>query len=172
MSHYIAWISANWDKCKAELPGQWEEWRDEVYQESQHPRLPSDIASLYAGLYMASQFALEMGVISDKEMDALRKTGWDIFVDMAVEQSGRVEEERPGERFIVVLKAMLDQGGAVLWNKDDEAPRPPIPTTVPIGWMEGDDYMLLNPPVAYKAVHEFCQRSGEPCQSIQQNLVL
>jgi len=161
MAHYIAWLSANWDKYKGELPGQWEQWREDVYQESQHPRLPSDIASLYAGLYMASQFALERAVISDKEADAMRKTGWEIFIDMVSEQSGRIEEERPGERFMVALQAMIDQGKAVLWDKDDDAPRAVVPGTVTIGWMDGEK-MLLNPPAAYGAVHQYCQQSGEP----------
>ena len=57
---------------------------------------------------------------------------------------------------------MLDQGKAVLWNKDDDSPRTPTPGTTSIGWRDGSDYILLNPPAAYEAVHEFCQRSGEP----------
>lgn len=162
MSHYLAWIASNWDKYKTEVPERWTEWRDEVYKESQHPRLPSDIASLYAGLFMASQFALEKGAITDNEVAALRETGWRIFIDMVSSQSGRIEDERPGTRFIQVLKSMMDQGRAILWSKDDDGPRQPAPGTYPIGWLDGADHILLNPPAAYGAVHEFCQRSGDP----------
>ena len=57
---------------------------------------------------------------------------------------------------------MLDQGKAVLWDKDDDAPRVPVPGTTAVGWMDSDGYILLNPVAAYQAVHEYCQRSGDP----------
>ena len=168
MANYIAWIAANWDRFKAELPDMWVNWRDEVYQERQHPRLPSDIASLYAGLYMGTQFAFESGAVTEKEAAALRADGWDIFMDMVNVQSGRIEDERPGQRFMEALRTLFDQGKAVLWNKDDESPRTPVPGTIPIGWADNYGYILLNPGAAYAAVHDYCQHSGEPFTFKQQ----
>ncbi len=160
MAHYIAWISENWDSFKTDLPKQRLEWREEVYTASQHPRLPEDIASLYAGLYMASQFALEKGALSETGTKALRQTGWEIFTEMAKGQSERIEDERPSRRFLRVLRTMMDQGKAVLWDIDEDQPRMPQFGTVAVGWKNGDEHILLNPSAAYAAVYEYCQRSG------------
>ncbi|MFC1951812.1 DUF3854 domain-containing protein [Chloroflexota bacterium] len=162
MSHYILWLKHNWPDLKNNLYKRWRQYRDEAQVSENHPRLPEVIASMYTALELTMGFALEYRAITDSEASTYLKTGWDIFYKLASQQSGRVEDERPGKRFIEALRAMFDQGKAVSWNKDDDSPRTPIPGTTAVGWRDGSDYLLLNPPAAYGAVHEFCQRSGEP----------
>lgn len=162
MSHYINWIKQNWGDLKKSLPGRWRDLRDKAQQGSNHPRLPEAIASLSLAVELAAEFALEYKAISASESSALQKTAWDIFYRLASQQASRVEEERPGKRFIETLRALFDQGKAILWDKNDEAPRTVTPGTVPVGWKDGADHVLLNPATVYQAVHEFGQKSGEP----------
>jgi len=165
MTHYILWLKELWPVLKENLNSDWEKWRDQAreqaWEKDTHPRLPEAVAWLYAGLNLAVTFAEETGVISSEKADEHRKQGWGIFLKLAAAQGGRVEEERPGKRFLEALIALIDQGRVVLWRKDEEEPKRAVPGETMVGWKD-DDYLLLNQSAAYAAVHEFCQRAGEP----------
>ena len=162
MTHYILWLQERSSKLKKGLPEQWRLWREQARAEQMHPRLYGEIAWLYAGLTMALDFVSESGVIDSTEAVEMSKKGWDLFVKLASEQGIRVEEQRPGKRFIEVLASLIDQGRVVFWAKDDDMPRKAVLGETVIGWTEGEQYLLLNPQAAYAAVHEFCGRTGEP----------
>ena len=162
MSSYIAWLRENWEEIAKKLPKAWEGWRNQAQVEATHPRLPEAVAWLYAGLNLAIAFAEDKGILTTEKADEYRQSGWKLFIDLAAKQGGRVEEERPGKRFLGALRTLIDQGRGVFWHKDEEAPRRAIMGEQAIGWTGEDDYYLLNPSAAYAAVHEFCQRSGEP----------
>ena len=164
MAHYISWLKANWPELKQELPARWRDLRNEARKLEHHPRLPGVIASLYVALEVFGRFSVALHMHTENEIRSLCDAGWKILCALATSQADRVDEERPGTRFLEVLSALYDQGKAVLWSKDDEAPRLPIPGTYPIGWSgpEGEEYVYLNAPVAYAAVHEFSQRAGMP----------
>jgi hypothetical protein len=161
MVSYIAWLRDSWKDIAAGLPKTWEMWRNQAQVESAHPRLPEAVAWLYAGLNLALAFAEEKGGLPSAKAEEYRRTGWQIFVELAANQGGRVEEERPGKRFIEALNSLLDQGRAVFWHKDEEAPRKATASETAIGWKDEEGYYLLNPGAAYAAVHEFSQRTGE-----------
>jgi len=162
MAGYIAWLKENWKEISGKLPKAWEEWRNRVQEEAAHPRLPEAVAWLYAGFNLGIAFAEDRGVLNTKEAGGYRDNAWRLFVELAANQGGRVEEERPGKRFLEALGALIDQGRGVFWSKDEEAPRKAIVGEQAIGWIGEDGYYLLNPSAAYVAVHEFCQRAGEP----------
>jgi len=165
MSHYIAWLKRNWAHLKETLPRQWRQHRDRAQETQAHPRMPEAIAGLYCAMELATDFALGYKAITDSELQSYRSTAWDIFCQLAAAQASRVEEERPGKRFMEVLRAMHSQGKAVLCDKEDDAPRVPVPGTVAIGWLDrcnGASSILLNPRAAYGAVYEYCQHAGQP----------
>jgi len=162
MTHYILWLQERSSELKRGLPEQWRLWREQARAEQMHPRLYGEIAWLYAGLTMALDFVSESGVIDSTEAVEMSKKGWDLFVKLASEQGIRVEEQRPGKRFIEVLSSLIDQGRVVFWAKDDDIPRKAVLGETVIGWTEGEQYLLLNPQATYAAVHEFCGRTGEP----------
>ncbi len=170
MASYLVWLRDNWADILSELPKAWEMWRNQAQQEAEHPRLPEAVAWLYAGLNLALTFAEERGALDHGQAEEYRKAGWQIFIDLAANQGGRVEEERPGKRFIEAMNALLDQGRAVFWHKDETEPRKPSPGESAVGWRDEEGYYLLNPAAAYAAVHDFCQRAGEPF-TFKQNAV-
>ena len=170
MSSYIAWLKERWEEIATELPKAWEGWRNKAQTEAAHPRLPEAVAWLYAGFDMGVSFAEDKGVLTTEKAEEHRLSGWKLFVELAANQGGRVEEERPGKRFLEALRALIDQGRGVFWHKDEEAPRKAIVGELAIGWTGEDGFYLLNPSAAYMAVHEFCQRSGEPF-TFKQNAV-
>jgi len=162
MTHYILWLKKNWPDLSKTLKGQHKVWRDQAMSEGCHPRLPATVSWLYAGLAAALEFINDSGCITDQEAEDMSKKGWKMLIQLSSEQGFRVEEERPGKRFMEALTALIDQGRVVFWPKDDEMPRKAIPGETCIGWSDLNGYYLLNPPAAYSAIHEFCGRSGSP----------
>ncbi|MBA7648307.1 hypothetical protein ES703_56092 [subsurface metagenome] len=162
MTHYILWLQRKLDELKKGLRKQWKLWREQARTEQTHPRLFGEVAWLYAGLTLALDFMSESGVIDPTEAAEMSKGGWKLFVKLAEEQGSRVEEQRPGKKFVAALASLMDQGKVIFWSKDDDEPRKVGPSETVIGWTEGDTYLLLNPQVAYAAVHEFCSKTGEP----------
>jgi len=162
MSAYIRFLQSNWDEVRQVLPAQYEVWRDQAREASQHPRLPGTVAWLYAGLSTGLDCLLEHGVISSTELDELTREGWEVFLRLSAEQAVRVEEQRPGRRFTGVLGSLIAQGRAVLWDKGDDEPRRPAPGETMVGWTDGDAHVLLQADAAYAAVRQFCQNTDQP----------
>lgn len=162
MAGYIAWLRDNWGDIAAELPGKWVEWRDQARVESSHPRLPEAVGWFYAGLNLALAYAEERGGLAKEKAEEYRQTAWQTFVELAANQGGRVEDERPGRRFIETLRSLVAQGRVVFGHKDEVMPKKTAPNEVVAGWTGEEDYILLNPTVAFAAVHDLCQHAGEP----------
>lgn len=162
MSHYILWLGKNWERVRGLLRTQYNVWRDQARVEDQHPRMPGVVAWLYAGLGSALDFLSEQGAIDGNEAQAMAKRGWEVFVNLSAEQSWRIEEQRPGKLFMESLKTLIDQGKAVFWSKDDDAPRAPTPGRVAVGWTDREGNIYLNPTAAYSAVRDFCQHTDVP----------
>jgi len=165
MTHYIAWLKDHWEHLQKTLAQRWREHRNRAQEGGIHPRLPEVIAGLYCAVELATEYAREKGAMTDSESVSLLKTSWEIFCRLAAAQAGRVEEERPGKRAMGLWRAMLDQGVAVWWSKDDDQPRVAAPGTSPIGWIDnnsGSSAFLLNPKAAYGALVQYGQKIGQP----------
>lgn len=162
MSSYIIWLQGKLDHLKMDLRSQWQLWRDQARASQIHPRLFGEVAWLYAGLTLGLDFMSESGAIDSAEAAEMSKKGWETFKKLAEEQGRRVEAQRPSKRFLALLASLIDQGKVVFGSKDDDAPRKTGPGEIVIGWTDGEDFLLLNPSVAYSAVHEFSIKTGEP----------
>lgn len=170
MTHYILWLQKHWNEIRADLPKQYLTWRDQARQSDQHPRLPGVVAWLYTGLTYGLDFMSESGAITEVEAKETAEKGLETFIRLSAEQSSRVEEERPGRRFIEVLRSMIDQGKATLWPKDEEEPRKATIGETAIGWRDSEGHVYLNPMGSYAAVRQFCQYSDAPF-TFKQNAV-
>jgi len=165
MSGYIAWLKSNWRHLTETLPRRWREYRDRAQKNTAHLRLPEAIAGLTIALELASEYAHDHGAIGDADLNALRSNGWDVFNRLADKQSGRIENERPASRALDLWRAMLDTGRAVLWSKNDETARVPVPGQTTIGWLDnsnGYSTILLDPKAAHAALVDYGSRTGEP----------
>ncbi len=165
MSNYIEWIKSRYQDIKESLPRRWREYRDRAQKGQTHPRMPEVIASFYCAIELVTEFAQEYKAITQAESMALREQSWDIFCKLAAKQSGRIENERPATRALEIWRAMIDTGKAVLWSKEDEAPRVPVPGQRVIGWLDnsnGATAVLLDPKAAHGALIEYGSRFGQP----------
>lgn len=161
MAAYISWLAAQWPTVEKKLPAAWDQWRHQAQIQGQHPRVPEAVAWLYAGFDMAVAFAEEAGVIDHSQAQQRRDWAWDILIELGDAQGGRVEEERPGRRFLEGLKALMDEGRVIFTHKDEE-PTKVSPFETQIGWRGEEGFLYLNPYPAYSVVYDFCRRAGEP----------
>ncbi|MGI2336872.1 MAG: toprim domain-containing protein [Dehalogenimonas sp.] len=167
MAAYIAWLQPDWMDRKLQIRRRFAELRAEILEKAEaqhiHPRLPDVIAMMQLGLSMGSQFALEVGAINQETHDTLLSDGLQCFIDLAAEQGGRVEEERPARRFVEALQASMNMGQCFLRNKYEMAPTDHGPGCVPIGWRDTNNgHVLLEPNAAYQTVVQFLNKSGRP----------
>ena len=161
MGAYIRWLAAQWSTIQKELPPAWDQWRHQAQTQGQHPRVPEAVAWLYAGFDMAMAFAEETGVIDHSQAQQWRDWAWGVLIELGDTQGGRVEEERPGRRFLEGLKALMDEGRVVFRHKDEEPTRG-SPFETQIGWQGEEGVLYLNPNPAYGAVYDFWRRQGAP----------
>jgi len=161
MAGYIHWLAAQWATVEKELPQAWAQWRHQAQTQGQHPRVPEAVAWLYAGFDMAMAFAEGVGAIDHSGAQQWRARAWDILIELGDMQWGRVEEERPGRRFLEGLKALMDESKVVFTHKDEEPARG-SPFETQIGWRGDEGVVYLNPRPAYSVVYDFWRRSGEP----------
>lgn len=161
MAAYIRWLAQRWDEIEEKLPSSWEDWRRQAQTQGQHPRVPEAVAWLYSGVDMALGFFEDTGVITHTRAQEQRDRAWDILIELGNAQGGRVEEERPGRRFLEGLKALMDEGRVVFSHKDEEPGKASLLETQ-VGWRGEDDVLYLNPRPCYSVVYDFWRRSGEP----------
>lgn len=163
MGHYILWLRKNWDDIGDYLRTKWPEWRSKATAQSAHLRLPAAVAWLYAGVDLGMTFALEQEAIDGPQAQELGDRAWECFIDMASQQGRRVEEERPGKRFVDALATLLAQQRVVVISRHSVEPWPGQlnQSQTFIGWCDDTSYYLL-PQAAYGAIFEFCQKSGSP----------
>lgn len=167
MAAYIAWLQPNWVDRKLEIRKQFADLRAQVLEDPRskeiHPRLPDVIAMMYLGLTMGAAFCLEVGAIDQSTHDVMCSDGFNCFMDLAMVQGGKIENERPAKRFLVGLNAAIDAGVAYLDPKNAMAPRTPGPGQTPIGWDDHTNgHVLLHPDLSFQVVVQYFQKTGEP----------
>jgi hypothetical protein len=160
MAHYILYLKEKYSDLAKTLKGNFEIAREKAQKAGQHPRLPAAIAWLHTGLSLFCDFAVSHNAMAANEAQSLLSDAWGIFLEQAGEQSTRVEDERPGPRGIEALNALLNSGRYLLANKDSTNPEPPSPGITYIGWQDGNQYIYLNPSIAYQEIYQMCQKSG------------
>lgn len=160
MSHYIKWITPQYQTFKKTLLESFNVYRDAAAKSDIHARLPAQVAWLYLGLEMGIAFSQEYGALTNDMAEALRDSGWEIFTRLASEQGARVESERPANRFIEIYKAGIAAGKFRLEEKDAAAPTTPPPGTYSIGWTDGNEFYYLNPIAAYTAIRDYSLHTG------------
>ena len=166
MAHYIKSLQPNWLEKKLALRKEFEEMRNSLLKDSAtkgiHARLPDVIALLCIGMNEGLKFAVASGGVSESDAEYLRHEARERFIQMAVSQGGRVEDERPANRFREGIRTALNMGVAVLRNRADVEIRDPGPGKVAIGWNDFQNgHVLLDPLAAYQVVAQHYIRSGD-----------
>ena len=189
MRGFLEWLSPQMDELPGKLRERFKKLREKAKTEGQHLRLPETISWLFIGFETFLDFAATAGTIDDETKNELAEEGWEVLNSMALEQSQRVQAERPAQKFIDLLKELLVQKRIYLKNLDGLEPTAPekfgwIKTldlngeenyqpgkiAEQLGWTDGK-YMYLLPDSTYKEISTFCRNQGSVFPVKQQTLL-
>jgi hypothetical protein len=157
MAAYIQWLAPQMDNLPDALRTAFDLARAKAMTGDEHLRLPAAVAHLWIGFDCGLQFAEQIGAIDAAAAKGLREEGWEALVELAATQARVLEGERPTQRFLEVLDALLVEGRVLLGQKSDEDAdrRPGF-----IGWQDVD-FLYLLPEVAFRFIATTCRDSGE-----------
>lgn len=110
MAGYLKWLAPQMPRLKKELRKLKDELRSKAGESLPHSRTPDQVASLYLGLKMFLEFALECGVISKTEYSQVLARAWHTLCSIAANQADHQASADPVSRFIELLASALATG--------------------------------------------------------------
>jgi hypothetical protein len=146
MAGFLAWLAPQLDKL--ELAEAFAALRARASTGEGHLRTPEAIAHLALGADMALTYAVEVGACSKGEAEILYERAWRALQQIGADQGAVIEGERPTLRFLTVLLMLIDQGKAVLLDRQlgGDAGRAEV-----LGWID-DNSIYLIPDASFNAV--------------------
>lgn len=163
MTQYVLWMREHWKELEVEIPKKYEEYQQLAVSDNTHLRMSEVIALMQTGLWVASRFFEEKGILNASMHKAILDDGWKIFTELASKQNLRVSQERSGKRFIEALRSLYSMGMIKLISMDASLPSSPEIGQTPIGWNDvSNGFIYLAPLPAYTAIYNYCNRAGEP----------
>ena len=143
-------------------------YRVQLARSNTHERAPNSLATLAVGFGLFLDFARQLGAIDDDRYDALHGAADDALLSIGRKQRANMEGQKPIERYMSSLCALLLQGRVALAKKDHplDYVTLPVPQTRGIGWLD-DNYVYLVPELAWAAVEELNAREGWPFKKTQ-----
>ena len=159
MVGYIMWLTPQVSGLRPLLTETFKGTRQRVTKEGEHLRIPEALAHLWLGLHCALTYAEEIGACSRIEAEGLRAKAWEALLSLGRTQSQLVAGEKPSERFLRVLHALLMQGRILLSPRLGPTALPRTGENLVI-WHD-DDALYMDPESTFQAVARFCHESGE-----------
>jgi hypothetical protein len=171
MLGYIEWIRPQFEEIVKALPAEFERLRDKARDEAtvkgRHGRLNEAVACLQIGLDMFTKYAVDAGALSQVKADEISKEGWQIFNDIADEQT---EVAKRGDSVRIFFESISELQAQhkvyfVPMVKDDNVVTLQQEWTGRrelIGWgpdETGVYYVLMSP--AIKAVNDLLRSQGD-----------
>jgi len=136
MRGYLEWLAPQLDA----LPSQFEEAFTHLRQEAnkrdatktRHSRLNESISHLHIGLNVFITFAIFQGTLSQEEGEKILQEGWDIFNQIADEQTQLEKAGEPSKK-IAEASMELEAQGRIYWADMEDTPGF-LPGSVKVGW--------------------------------------
>ena len=171
MQGFIEWLRPQMNRLAETLPAKFEALRREATVDG-HARLPETVAHLQIGTELGTTYAMELGVMTEAEAEALRSESWRVLLQLAKKHAETLTEERPVLKFLQTLDAIFTQGLGYLADRK-EGGRPlsievgghnfgwkdDVPRGDLLGWVDQEALYLI-PAAAWKAVNEYLRSTG------------
>jgi hypothetical protein len=165
MVYYIQWIQNNWQAVDDKFHAYFKEYRISNIQDTDiHRRLIDSISMMQSGYHILLDFAVDMKALSQSTADDMLDIGWATLVDLLEYQNKKINIQKPGERFIEIIKNLLAGGKYILRVKNESgwAMTTPAPGETFIGWDDvTEEVIYLNPAESYRAVFTYCSYTGD-----------
>ena len=175
MSCYVEWLANRTTDLPDVVTARLTEYRNKAKNHnSTHDRTPDNIASLFLGLDLFLEFAVDVAEITIAKAKEIREAGWQRLLKIAANQTRHQLTEEPSRLFIELLSSAFLSGRAHLkcadtgtgpenssyWGwKQCTNSLDYLPGGDHIGWLKGD-LVLLNRKAAFAAMQKFARERG------------
>ena len=113
------------------------------------------------GLNWFLRFAREVGALQADDAKAIWMNAWRALGKAAAAQTLGQAAEDSAQRFLNLIAAVIDRGDAYLRDATTEVPAEEEKGRRYIGWTTNDGVLLLEPELAFAAVHQLAAQQGE-----------
>ncbi|MEW6770443.1 MAG: DUF927 domain-containing protein [Bacillota bacterium] len=158
MRGYLQWLAPQMDTLVKTLPERFRELRSKATVEG-HARLPEAVAHLQVGMELGLRYAVEVGVLGEKEAQEWENLSWITLLTLAREHGKLLEEERPVVKFLHTLDAIFTTGHGHLRQRVTGEKGEFGTDGDLLGWYDADGLYLI-PEAGWRAVQEYLRASG------------
>ena len=159
METYFLWSDRQEKDFLFALNGNFQDYRDAFRRSGIvcHGRIAETVSWLRIGMNTLLLFLTDKGVIKQLEAQRIEASFCELLYDLAAKQAQTIAEDRPTQKFLRKLLALLEAEKVCLLPKDYAAELQP---TNCIGY-EDERYLFLFSDAAHRTVREWCERQGE-----------
>jgi hypothetical protein len=162
MAGYLQWLATKMDCIHDEVHQEFLSARARAIKEGEHLRVPEMLAHLNLGLSFGMSYAEKVGALTSAEALKVRDKCWQALVELGREQTRLIDSERPGERFIRVLHAIIEQSRLEIASSAVAAAAlARQKKSIVVGWYNAG-LIYLPPEQTFAEVTKFCRSQGEP----------
>jgi len=159
MSAFVSWVAPQYEEIMAKLPSRIASLRQKAESSNQHRRTPEVVANLMCGLNLFLRFCSEKDVLSDEEVDKIRRDAWEALGLAAAAQAREQRTDEPAGRFVDLLSAALASGEAHVRPAGNKNSTREYSGRC-VGWIDGD-YVLLEPDSSFAEAQRIGAQQGE-----------
>ena len=164
MRGYLEYLAPQMDALPSQLEGAFTQLRQEANKKdpskSRHSRLNESISHLHLGLKAFVTFAVSLEAISREDGERLLQEGWDIFNEIADEQTKLEKAGEPSKK-IAEASMELEAQGKIYWANMEDTPGF-LQGSVKVGWKdEGRGIYYTNLGTLLKEVTQHLKGQGE-----------
>lgn len=160
MAAYVEWLIPQMPQLEVEVKKKVQEFRDEMQQKYGHLRAPAAMAHLLVGAYYFTEFAKDLGVMSDEDAKGYIDEARAALLANYREQVRATEQSNPGHRFLEVLRDLLLRRKVTLQSMGMPLTSASSDGTEPVGWKDKTHAYLL-PDAAFEAVNKALKSMNE-----------
>jgi len=167
MASYISWVRDNINTIRNEFPKRFSSLRADACREGMHTKLPEQVAFLAFSIETVCAWLIAKNVIGEKRAKEIFKESWSVFINQALLQSRRINNENPVQKFIDILQTLITQGKVKLEHKDMIAKHLNAEKFEGLGGDQGemigyvdDQYCYLLPTAMWRTIQLFCRDEG------------
>jgi hypothetical protein len=169
MGAYLSWIAGRYEEVQRILKKRVHDLRNRMHEQTRsvHARLPTTMAELQSGWEIWLEFTSEVGALTAKEKEHLKRRNWQALTELTAVQQSCQQASNPAFRFLSLVQMALVTGLAHVasptgqvpdgaehwgWRRNKMGSRwAPIGTR--IGWIKQND-LFLEPTISYQVAQQ------------------
>ena len=170
MRGYIEWLQPQMEELPTILAEKFVVKREQFQKAADHGRLGEAAAWLSIAIEMMTKYFKFAGICSEKEYKTLIEESEKVFTILVLKQSSLVNEEKPVEIFVEILKELIISGKVcVELLQPKTSHNTQFNSGESIGWKD-ENFYYLRPEITYNLVNKFLASRGQKFPILERTL--